>query len=390
MHVAFVTGEYPPMDGGVGAYTRALAQALATQGVRVSVITARVAQQDGAPDDSAPDDGVTVHPVVDGWGWSMIGAVRTLADELGVDWLHVQYQTAAFNMHPAINVAPSRWRRSGLHVAWTYHDLRVPYLFPKAGERLRRWVTTLPARTADLTVVTNEGDRLGLQDQPVRRLERIPIGSNITGVTLSPAARAAQRQERGYGADDQVIGYFGFLNRSKGGLTLIRTLDRLVATHPHVKLLMIGERVGASDPSNFAYLQEVEALIAARGLEARVQWTGRQSDAEVAADLNACDVLLMPYEDGASLRRGTLMAGLVNGCAIVTTTPQSPLPELAMERDVMYVAPANDEAAARAVARVLDNPWLAETLRTNARARARLFTWEGIAAAHVAAYTAAT
>ena len=171
---------------------------------------------------------------------------------------------------------------------------------------------------------------------------------------------------------------------------MIRTLDRLVATHPHVKLLMIGERVGASDPSNFAYLQEVEALIAARGLEARVQWTGRQSDAEVAADLNACDVLLMPYEDGASLRRGTLMAGLVNGCAIVTTTPQSPLPELAMERDVMYVAPANDEAAARAVARVLDNPWLAETLRTNARARARLFTWEGIAAAHVAAYTAAT
>ncbi|MEZ4718087.1 MAG: glycosyltransferase family 4 protein [Caldilineaceae bacterium] len=390
MHVAFVTGEYPPMDGGVGAYTCALAQALAAQGVRVSVITARVAQQDGAPDDSAPDDGVTVHPVVDGWGWSMIGAVRTLAGELGVDWLHVQYQTAAFNMHPAINVAPTRWRRSGFHVAWTYHDLRVPYLFPKAGERLRRWVTTLPARTANLTVVTNEGDRLGLQGRPVHRLERIPIGSNITGVTLSPAARAAQRQERGYGADDQVIGYFGFLNRSKGGLTLIRTLDRLVAGHPHVKLLMIGERVGASDPSNFAYLQEVEALIAARGLTDRVQWTGRRSDAEVAADLNACDVLLMPYEDGASLRRGTLMAGLVNGCAIVTTTPQAPLPELAMERDVMYVAPGNDEAAARAVARVLDNAWLAERLRTNARERARLFTWEGIAAAHVAAYTAAT
>ena len=50
MHVAFVTGEYPPMDGGVGAYTRALAQALAAQGVRASVITARAAQQDGAPD----------------------------------------------------------------------------------------------------------------------------------------------------------------------------------------------------------------------------------------------------------------------------------------------------------------------------------------------------
>ena len=164
MHVAFVTGEYPPMEGGVGAYTRALAQALAAQGVRVSVITSLL----GAPDDGMPDDGVAVHPVVDGWGWSMIGRVRARAGELDVDWLHVQYQTAAFNMHPAINVAPIWWRRAGVHVAWTYHDLRVPYLFPKAGERLRHRVTTLPARTADLTVVTNEGDRLGLQDQPVR------------------------------------------------------------------------------------------------------------------------------------------------------------------------------------------------------------------------------
>ena len=83
------------------------------------------------------------------------------------------------------------------------------------------------------------------------------------------------------------------------------------------------------------------------------------------------------------------MAGLVNGCAIVTTTPQAPLPELIMERDVMYVAPGNDEATARAVARVLDNPWLARTLRANARDRARMFTWDGIAAAHVAAYATA-
>jgi glycosyltransferase involved in cell wall biosynthesis len=388
MHVVFVTGEYPPMEGGVGAYTRELARALVAQGAHVSVITGTTAQVEGAP--VGTDAGVAVHAVLDGWGWSMTGQVRTLARDLGADWLHVQYQTAAFAMHPAVNFAPGRWRGHGLRVGWTYHDLLVPYLFPKAGARLRRWVTIRPARAADLVVVTNEGDRMQLQGQRVRRLERIPIGSNITGVSLSLEERTARRRVRGYEDADQVIGYFGFLNRSKGGLTLIRTLDRLVADHPRAQLLMIGERVGASDPTNFAYLQEVEALVAERGLAERVQWTGRQDDADVAADLNACDVLLMPYEDGASLRRGTLMAGLVNGCAIVTTTPLAPLPELIMERDVMYVAPGNDEAAARAVARVLDNPWLARTLRTNARERARMFTWDGIAAAHLAAYGAAT
>ena len=177
-----------------------------------------------------------------------------------------------------------------------------------------------------------------------------------------------------------------FLNRSKGGLTLVTALQRLSTTHPTVKLLMIGERVGASDPTNFAYLQEVEALAAELGVADRIQWTGHQSDAAVGADLNACDVLVMPYEDGASLRRGTLMAGLANGCAVVTTTPQAPLPELVTERDLIYVAPGNAQALARMTARLLDNPWLLDRLRTNARDRAQLFSWESIAAAHLDAY----
>ena len=183
-----------------------------------------------------------------------------------------------------------------------------------------------------------------------------------------------------------MLAYFGFLNRSKGGITLIRALHRLLQTRSNVHLLMIGEQVGASDPTNYAYLQEVEALIRDLGLESRVQWTGRQADAEVSADLNACDVLLMPFEDGASLRRGTLMAGLVNGCAIVTTTPQSPLPELADGRDLLYVPPNDDAALTNAVMRIADDRALAAVLREQARARSELFAWPRIAQEHLARY----
>ncbi len=385
MHILFVTGEYPPQSGGVGAYTAELGRALLERDVKISLLTA---QQWRAPADelastTLPD--IPVYPAIPRWDWRIWRAIPEWAVKLKIDWVHVQYQTAAFAMHPALNLAPWWWRRANFRLAWTYHDLLVPYLFPKAGTRLRRWITERPAFTSDQVIVTNQGDYAALINR-VAHLAKIPIGSNIEARCLSVAERAQRRQQRGYSANDLVIGYFGFFNRSKGGDTLVRTLHQLVQAGRNAHLLMIGERVGASDPTNYQYLQEIEALIASLDLTARVTWTGHQVDAAVSADLVACDVVLMPYVDGASLRRGTLMAALAHGCALVTTIPQAPLPELVDQRDLLYVPAADEYAAAQAVARLADNAQLATLLRTNARERSQLFTWPAIADQHLALY----
>jgi glycosyltransferase involved in cell wall biosynthesis len=374
------------MPGGVGAYTAEVATALVKRGWQVSVLTSAAAR---SSPHAAPrlNNGVTVYPVMASWGWQVAREVLAWAKKAGANWLHVQFQTAAFGMHPAIHFAPLWWRRQGLSVAWTYHDILVPYLFPKAGKKLRRWVTDLPARLCDLTIATNAGDYSHLAPL-ARALVAIPIGSNIQRRLLTPAERKARRAQRGYGDEEVVVGYFGFLNRSKGGLELVEIMARLLPSLPTLRLLMIGEQVGASDPTNYTYLQEVREAIRARGLEARVTWTGYQPDAEVSADLAACDLLLMPYLDGASLRRGTLMAGLAHGCAIVTTTPAAPIPEVVEGRDLLYVPPRDVEAAATVVRKLAHDPGLLATLRRNALAASAQFSWEGIAAAHERAYFA--
>ena len=378
-HILFITGEYPPLTGGVGAYTRKLAHALVDLGWQASVLTtAQLAEQTAA----AP---ARIYPSVERWDWRIWSQAPRLAERIRAGWLHVQYQTAAFGMNPSVNLAVGRWQRSGLRVAWTYHDLLPPYLFPKAGDRLRMNVTLRPARTCDLTVATNEGDRLRLE-QYAKNLARIPIGSNIPGAEVSLAQREAIRTKLGYGQDDFVIGYFGFLNRSKGGLTLIRTLKQVRRDLPHARLLMIGERVGASDPTNYAYLQEVVALVDELGLTDSVRWTGRLEDEQVSHMLAAADVLFMPYEDGASLRRGTLMAGLAHGCAIVTTEPQAPMPELVDGRDLLLAPAADPYAAAAAILRIAGDKQLAKTLRTGAAASSRQFTWQEIARRHAGLY----
>lgn len=375
------------MRGGVGAYTARLAASLVEQGATVSVLTNPQA---------LPSAGKRSKMQIFAqkqWSPAIWRSVPRLARTIGADWIHVQYQTAAFAMNPAINLAPTYWRRLAAteqpyQVAWTYHDLLVPYLFPKAGTKVRRWVTARPAHSSDLVIVTNESDRRQLLAEQEIEAVKIPIGSNITPYQLPADARQARRTERGYRDGQLLLGYFGFLNRSKGGITLIQTLDRLVQRGHDAHLLMIGERVGASDPTNFAYLHEVETLIAARGLTHRVRWTGHQSADLVSADLAAIDILLMPYVDGANLRRGTLMAGMAHGCAIITTTPQGPLPELVDGRDLLYISPENAVAAADAVVRLAENPNLRRILGERARQQSQQFTWDAIAHAHCLAYGA--
>lgn len=381
LHVLFVTAEYPPMLGGVGAYSAELARALLALGVRVSILT------DAQGTISQEDDAARVIPQAGGWGWRVLTDISACARTVGADWVHIQYQTAAYGMHPAINFVPYFLQRKGFRIAWTYHDLLVPYLFPKAGARLRHWVTRFPVRVVDAVVVTNQSDWASVREQAVAsKLHRIPIGSDIKGRRLSPAKRTQWRARRGYGHTQLVLGYFGFLNASKGGLTLIETLAMLVQKGWDAHLLMIGERIGASDATNFSYLQRVEACIAEHGLNVRVQWTGHQSDEEVAMDLNAIDVLVMPYEDGLSLRRSTLMAGLANGCAIVTTHPWISVPELQADSDLLLVPPGDPLATAEAVARIAGDVRLATELRANARQAARQFRWDTISARHLKIY----
>src|SRR5690606_18361362 len=149
------------------------------------------------------------------------------------------------------------------------------------------------------------------------------------------------RQSLGLQPQDTLLGYFGFLNESKGADTLIEALAGLDG---RFHLIFIGGQTGASDAANNqAFLAGLQAQIEALGLADRVHWTGFLSDARVSAHLQAADLLVMPYRDGASLRRGTLMAALAHGRPLITTTPTAPSTLISGEN--CCLVPVGDVAA---------------------------------------------
>ncbi|MBO9308676.1 MAG: glycosyltransferase family 4 protein [Chloroflexi bacterium] len=371
MRIGLITGEYPPMEGGVGAFTHELAAALAALGHEVHILTHRRAARNSAPN-------VHVAAEVRDWNWAALTQARRWARRNRLEVINLQYEAAAFGkVAPLVHLLPRCL--NPFATVTTFHDLLVPYLFPKAG-RLRYRALLSLARDAKGVIVTNVQDEQQLaRERGVAPIRRIPIGSNIAPAPPPDFDRAALRAAHGIPEDGVLIGYFGFLNASKGAACLLRGVAHALRQGVNAYLILIGGRTGSSDPTNARYAESVDELIARLQLSERVRRTGFIESAAVSAHLLACDMLALPYTDGVSFRRGSFMAGLAHGCPIITSTPALPLPELRHGDQVYLVPPEHPEALGEAIRTLAESPQLRMRLSHFARQLAEQFTWTRIA-----------
>lgn len=386
--VLLVTGEYPPTIGGVGDYTATLAAHLRGAGAEASVLTGVGAAQ--------PDD-LAVRRTVPDWGvrgWPAIGrAIATTRPDL----VHIQYQAGAFAGRGGIIALP--WwlaRRTDLPVVVTFHDRCVPYLFPKAGP-LRPLALRALARGGAAAIATNGDDWAALRADPqiARHLHLIPIGSNIPALPAveRSAARAATRAALGVGPDTAVIAYFGLVSASKGvALLLDAAADAAAHGLTDFRLLLIGGEASATDGEGFGVNGDLAGALGARGLTARAIVTGALPAQAVAAHLAASDLVALPYRDGASWRRGSLLAALAAGVPTITTVPQSgydaagALPTLTDGADVALVPPGDVRALAAAIGRLASSPADRARLAVGGQAVAARSDWSMITNAHLDLY----
>lgn len=395
MRVALLSAEYPPQPGGVGDYTWCLAQAITRRGHTVVIITIQDGQLLVLPAGSHSPQWVARHGLP-GWGWRCWEATIAALDSVRPDLLHIQYQTGAYGMHPAITLLP--WRLRGLsarlRVVVTFHDLLEPYLFPKAGP-LRRYVTRRLARDADRVIVTNAEDAATIRQYQSSRqplsVTTIPIGSNIPVAPPPGYNRVVWRAALGIGPRDFLIAYFGLLSPSKGVDRLIEAIaDRSAGSRWPVppRLLLIGG--GATAPQDRAYAAGVQAQIARLGVVHQVIQTGQVDAATVSAHLLAADCVALPFQDGASFRRGSLLAALSHGTAIITTTPTVSAavgPVRLIHGEHVYLVPPNDSVAlATALQHLAHDEATRIRLGRAAGNLAEQFTWDAIALQHEQVY----
>lgn len=305
-----ITGEFPPAPGGVSDYTRAVAAGLADAGESVDVWCPAAG---GPLDDPA---GVRVHRSAGTWTAADIRQFdRELEATPSPRRLLVQWVPHAFGRR-SMNVGFCRWVRRrarrgdvvdlmvhepGLafregalrhDVVAGVHRLMAAMLL---GVARRAWVA-IPAWAARLRPWGGATPFCWL-----------PVPSTLA-VTSDVSLLDRVRSGVG-GANGPVVGHFGTYD-APTRRQLQALVPGLMRALGDARLLLLGRGSAAAAADLRRAFPELQGRIAgAGGLGSR----------ELSAHLQACDVMLQPYVDGASTRRTTLMAALAHGVPVVTT-----------------------------------------------------------------------
>jgi glycosyltransferase involved in cell wall biosynthesis len=237
-------------------------------------------------------------------------------------------------------------------------------------KRWNRWL----ARTCISDFVVNaEALRRELLSYGWVAPERVTVIYNgIDPAASAPRrSREAVREELRARSEIPILLCAARLADDKGQEDLIRAVASLQPVHPDLRVLIVGE--GSRRPA-------LEALVAAAGLGAQIQFLGFRSD--VPDLLGAADVVVIPsYREGVP---NIALEAMAAGRPVVATAV-SGTPEAVIDGETgLLVPPGQPDALAGALARILADPVEARSMgeRGKARVQARfradtaLANWE--------------
>ncbi len=330
-----LTLDEPEGVNGIVDYMSQLMPAIAAQGIDVAPLVARR------------------------WGLAGLQDLRRALRRLRPDVVHLQHPI----VFPGRSYVPQILANLSPGVVTTHGGSSYGTLWGKVS------LGPFMLRTRHL-VFTTEFER----DHALRwaswmrgRSSVIPIGSNIP-------ARPAPTREPG------LVVTFGLVRPQKG-LEDVIAVARLA--HRSGGLGLRFQVIGQAPRSDGGYAERLRA--SAAGLP--IEWLGELDREAAARALGRASVALLPFPDGASERRGSLLACLTAETPVITTPgPQCP-PSLA--EAVRLARPMNGDLAAgllQALSDVLSNEPEWRRLSLAGAAHARRSGWEQIARRHVALY----
>lgn len=368
MKIDVVATRFPPERCGVGDYTRRLLEALVEQGHDLRLHTTTQSPAFRENDITKQNLPIEIRkfawPLSDG---ELKSFVQQIVDR-APDEVIFQFTPNRFPILRGQNRMPDvlgalldtrpAWRGK---IVINVHEAHYPLHFSVRG-----LLHGLPQRRQMLNMLKLCDHATFTYAAPCEEFRRVlpseaakmsvlPVGSNVL---LSDSLRSRDSKQK-----TLTLLHFGGRHPTHLYDYMYAALTRLrQSQHDEVELLLVG--VDAS---------EIERCEGVRAL-------GYLPEDEVSRCLNRADLVLAPFLDGVSTRRGSVMAALLHGRAVITTRGSSTDSETPW-REFTLISEANDcEAFCQNVELAVGNASLAERLALNGKNYHDVhFSWSAIA-----------
>jgi len=372
-HILYVVGAFPNMPCGVGDYTYMLSKHISKIGYPISVLTLNhpdVISEQGAV------GSIEIHDSVESWSflnaWNVFQQMRTI----NADIVHIQYP-ASFGkanrsfMSNLLGFLAKTRNLEGNRVITTLHEF---------GERRLRWRlrAMINVLTSDIIVCISFLDTFNISNliRDRKPVHHIPLASNIEFHPLTNRDRINLRAGSGIGKSDLALAYFGFITPLKGFEILLESVRELIRTDTAVKLMILSHLQPNTNKYHRSIVKKIDEL---NLRDVCILGDRYFSEMEVSQYLQAADIGVLPFKEGASERRGSLMAALEHGLPVITTIGPYTPSSFINDENMILITPNNVQELTASITRLASDQVLMDRISSGAKTITSAISWEEIA-----------
>jgi len=218
-----------------------------------------------------------------------------------------------------------------------------------------------------------------IYDVPAEKIQIIEHGvPDVEASKNNPVKLLSQFKNR------RVLLTFGLISRNKGLETVIRALPKIVAKHPDVMYVVLGNtHPGVLKNSGEEYRDHLKTLAQQLNVSKHLSFINQfVSEEDLVNYLSAAEVYVTPYLNAAQITSGTLSYAVGAGAAVVSTPYWHATELLADNRGRLFDF-KNAEDLATIVNQLLENGAMLNELKANAYAYGLHLRWPVIGAEYI-------
>lgn len=293
-----ITTVIPPAKDGVGAAAIKIHKLLCKNGIESMIITSKNQKE-----------GENIFCLVE--KWSSIKLLKIIRKIYKESWktIILHYPSPYIvNKHLFPLLSPISFL-FGIPLSVYLHEFSIYTLIGK----IKIYLLILFAKNV---ITTDSKNFIELQKLPFikNKLYKLPTGSNFDIDFNFPIIEKSNKSK-----DKILIAYWGYIMRGKGILNFLDFVKMF--KDDRVNFLFIGDiPENASD-----YDYELKEKVCS---SPNLKFLGYLVDYELINTLRQIEILILPFEDGLTERRGSFMLAMQLGKTVITTKPKYQIPDL--------------------------------------------------------------